>query len=524
MGDRTFLLADKLHINEKNFKSLLAYVSSRNVAIVRADGCGLPIDAFADYSAHRAAIAEARHCLESLSADALIERCHHGVNLFAVSRAELMSMLIAQPQWHQASLPASICDLVSRLLDRNRDELLACMAAAVVWIDYWKNTLGATPRLHYVGVFSGSLIYARTLLELMRYHPARCLVFESFFTGLHYYCEDRYQPIANRSDIRLPTVVRSLPAPATPAAFESKRNGVLKTIKEMRNKNVQQPDATGQRVFNNGRRTLTILGQVVNDFSVLELGNLGICSISLYRRLIDDVLANTDWNVVFKAHPWERKKAHLKRPLTKEELASKFSENERFAIVEDHALSDLFAEADAVACINSQSGIEAALAGFKPIQLGAAFWGGNGFSHDLGLHASDAAADLLRSGAGLRLSLDEYDRLEHWLVATIDRWLVEEAPGAAADRRLGEVFHEIAARKPVARSTTATLAAKAPATTTAMAAVADASDGARVAASQKRQVVWRKLRKLIRRPDQFFRDAHSSTVRRLGSMLYRRPA
>jgi hypothetical protein len=515
MGDKTFLLADAVHINEKNFASLLSFCSTRNVDFVRPKFKTLPIDAFGNYAAHREVMSSHRAMLEKMSPDTLFEYSIDGVALFETCRAELMSLLIASsPKWRNQPLPETRRALFDNAFEFSNAELIDNMAAACLWIEFWSVTVKATPRLAYVGVFSGSLTYARALLEVMRFHPGRCFVMESFFTGMHFYCEERYTPISNHSDIRLKTVYRAIVKPLDRGAHEIKRNQVRAALQKIKNKNVNQPHATGVRLFKNDHPTLLILGQVLNDYSLLETLECGINSLDLYRQVIRKVLAETQWNVIYKAHPWERNKHNLRRAITLDELTDEFGRESRVALVEEHALPDLFNESDGVLCINSQSGIEAALAGFMPIQLGNAFWGGNGFSYDVDHRRLENILTILAIPAQCHADLAAYERLEAWLVAVIGEWLVEEALGAKADARLKKIFSEIAVRVP---GMTGQASSKATDLQTGT-----ANRGISAFTSPTHGTFQRKLRKFIRRPADFFRDAKSGVVRRLGLFVFGR--
>jgi hypothetical protein len=77
--------------------------------------------------------------------------------------------------------------------------------------------------------------------------------------------------------------------------------------------------------------------------------------------------------------------------------------------------------------LNSQGLIEAAQAGLKPIQLGTAFFGGHGFTHDRSL--DDGLIDDIALGRlASRLSLDEYRALEDFLVRALVVHLVSDRP------------------------------------------------------------------------------------------------
>jgi hypothetical protein len=516
MNNKTLLLADSIHINEKNFKSFLAFFRSRHVTIVSQKNARLPIDAFGDYEDYREVIEPWRNPLAAMSKDQLGLADRLGVNLFAVCCAEALSLAITR----STNLTVNPSDgsqsgLFESISRDSYDLLLDNMAVAAWWIDHWATVLRSTPRLAYVAVFSGSLTYARVLLELMKFHPARCFVLESFFTGIHYYCEERYTPIANSSDIRLTTVRKAISAYSDANAYEVKRNAAQSVVQKIKNKNVTQPEAHGRQVFRNASPTLLILGQVMNDFSLLDSSAGRINSIRAYCEMIEVVLGKTDWNILFKAHPWERNKANLKRPVTKEIITTTFGGNPRVACVEDYALTDAFRECEAVACLNSQSGIEAAVAGFKPVQFGSAFWGGNGFSHDLLLSDVGSLEKFLQQPYQLRLRLEEFDQLEKWLVTCLDRWLVEEAISRGSETRLKQIFHEIAAT-PAAVSPGTKAIAK-PAVASASDKASDAT--ANVTSTAGSGLLRRRFNKLVQRPDLFFRDSKFKLFQWLGLVL-----
>ncbi|MDK4673330.1 capsule biosynthesis protein, partial [Kingella kingae] len=85
----------------------------------------------------------------------------------------------------------------------------------------------------------------------------------------------------------------------------------------MKNKNVQQPTDSAAFVFKYKKPVVTIIGQVVNDFSLLEVNGLGISSVQVYKELITK-LVKPGFNVVLKTHPWEKQKINIKSSLTKE--------------------------------------------------------------------------------------------------------------------------------------------------------------------------------------------------------------
>jgi hypothetical protein len=99
----------------------------------------------------------------------------------------------------------------------------------------------------------------------------------------------------------------------------------------------------------------------------------------------------------------------------------------RFRVLEREPLAGLLPYVDHVIGLSSQGLIEAAQAGLKPIQLGAAFFGGHGFTHDRSL--DDSLIDDIASGRlDGRLSLDAYRALEDFLIRALVIHLVSDRP------------------------------------------------------------------------------------------------
>ncbi|HCN9346693.1 TPA: capsular biosynthesis protein, partial [Escherichia coli] len=102
---------------------------------------------------------------------------------------------------------------------------------------------------------------------------------------------------------------------------------------------------------------------------------------------IDRLLCDDDVFVIFKSHPWERHKNNIRSALTFEKIHEYIKElpddkSSRVFIIEDFNLESLIKQSDHIVTLCSQSAIEAAFLGVKPIQLGNAFYGQKGFTYD----------------------------------------------------------------------------------------------------------------------------------------------
>lgn len=530
MSTKRLLFSDGTHITKRNFSTLIDFFSARGVTPHVPKQDDLPIGCHGDYEDHIDRLRRFVETIESKEIDDALDASHLGVNLFDAGRSEALSLLITTEQWIDQQIPVERADLFKSMWERSRRTLILNMAAAMYWIEFWFNYTRTKLNPDYVCVFSGSLTYARSLLEIMKSRPGRVFVLESFFTGNDYYLEERYEPIANRSDLRFSSMQKALALPSSRRAYEIQRNIAFSSIRNMKNKNVQQPPSSGVRVFANGRRTLLLLGQVLNDFSLLEYKGVGLCSIEFYIRFLDSMLKGTDLNIIVKTHPWETKKVHLKSEVTFGRLSTRFEGCDRVKIVSDWPIADLFQEADCVATINSQSGIEAALAGFKVLQVGDAFWGEKGFSHDLTPRDEHGWLRILSNPHQWRLSLSEYDRLEEFLTRALRLWLVGEKSDPTG--RLAASFYELprSPGKPTAavvKPTPKAPAPKSPATALATTRLTAAPGANETRPTPQYSItalelpnhdkppanVSRKLRKLMTKPKDFFRDSRYPALR-----------
>ena len=533
------LLADDLHINVKNFASFHKFVEKTGSTVKNIHNRRTWITAYGNYESMVDLLGERARVLGKLSADDLYAYEVKGVNLFKVARAEVMARVVAQPEWHSVHYPQTPRGILDRLIELNKPVLMLGLAAAWDWIEYWVKSLADEKSFTHACIFSGSLIYQRSLIELLRFTQTKVIVMESFFTGNDYYCEEKYEPIANNTNLKHKTVFDSLAHLESASVADRERIKALNKVLTMNNKNVQQPKFGEPLKFELKGKIVTIFGQVINDFSLLEYRGKGLCSIALYKELIGE-LASSGFNVVFKAHPWEEKKTNIGRPLTRDAIREFVdmlpSElQQRIKIVDHYPIDKIFSISHAIAGLNSQSLIEAAFHGFKPIQFGDAFYGKKGFTHDFGPAQVREVVTLLKQGslAGL-LSLGEYRRFEDFLVATLQRYLVSCHESGLA--RLAQVFDmpatisllsaqsiEAAQRQPVAapavkKQTAPTVATPATSTMpkTAVAQKPKITPIPVIAAKDTNPgPLARKLLKLRRNPRKFFADSRNGLLRSL---------
>jgi len=440
--------------------------------------------------------------MSALSADQLFKTRFKGINLFSISCAELMSKCSTKEHWLTAdSYGNSPKELFDELFKNDKEDLLLNMASAKYWIDHWFKLL-SSKTFDFVFVFSGSLTYSASLIEVMKGFQGRVFVFESFFTGRHYYCEEKYSHLPNNSDAKFRSQLVSRTAPGA-VINEARLERGIKEALVIKNKNVTQPQSLRKSLFNDGKKTILIGGQVLNDFSLLKTNCAGIHSLSVYKTIIERLLLETDLNIIFKAHPWENKKNNLLQPKTKEYIHQYFGDSSRVAIIEDYAISDLFSEIDYVLVINSQLGIEAALQGFKPLQVGNAFYGKYGFTYDI--ENLDSALEIIKSGSNGRLSIQEYRSLREYMMHMLVDYLVPEDVNTGMFK-LKQIFNISPVKKPAPPAKEPIIVPTVehkPLPTT----INNASAGSK------------KLKKFRNNPKRFFSDSKFVVLRTFGKLL-----
>ncbi|SCB22141.1 capsular polysaccharide export protein, LipB/KpsS family [Cupriavidus alkaliphilus] len=508
------LIADQLHIQSKNFASLLEYLKLGQYEVMVVSHPPGLIAAFGNYS-NFDEIAPYRESLNLLQADEIFALSNAGVSCFSLCKAEMLSYLAPTEYWlGRGNYGETERELFDVAWEVNRDELLNNIAAVQFWFERWRSILEDYPVFDLAFLFSGSLIYARVFSVLMRRRQGMLYICESFFTGKDYYLEARHSPLPNNSSLRSSGVYKSLDVAISGGARRAKRAALVAQLAGMENKNVKQPDATGQRLFPIDAKVVAIFGQVLNDFSLLNYGDTGFHSVDFYCQCIEKILGETNACVIFKAHPWEQKKANIRTALTKEQLVRRFGCNDRLIIVEDYPIADLIKEADFVIGINSQSLIEAAFGGVKPIQCGNAFYANRGFTHD-GLSISEIVS-LINARPGSYLTIDEYHDLETFLLKALDEWLIPESPAVGVPRlekRLGAIKRVTTpkAAPPKLEQNIVKIPTHAE--------IVVPKPTADIVAVERSGLTKKKLRKLKNNPKAFFRDAKNPLLRSISRFL-----
>lgn len=519
------LLADDLHINVKNFASFHNFVKKYGASVKNIHNRHAWLTAYGNYEPMINVLGERARVLGKLSTDEIYSYDVKGVNLFKVARAEVMTRVVVQPECHEAHFPQTSRATFDRLIVLNKPVLMLGLAAAWDWLEYWTKALADEKLFTHACIFSGSLIYQRSLIELLRFTSTKVIVMESFFTGNDYYCEEKYEPISNNTNLKHKTVYDSLVNEESPSLVDRERVKAINKVLAMNNKNVQQPMTGEPLVFELEGNIVTICGQVINDFSLLEYRGTGLCSVAFYKELISE-LASSGFNVVFKAHPWEEKKTNVGRPLTRDAIREFVDTlptdlQRRIKIVDHYPIDKLFAVSHAVAGLNSQSLIEAGFHGFKSIQFGDAFYGKKGFTHDFSpVQVSEVVSRLRQGSLAGTLTLNEYRLFEDFLVTALQRYLVSCHDSGVS--RLVQVFDTQTPITLLSGKTTPPVA-QIPSELAKSAVIPIKPKMASVSYSIKEDAgpssLERKLLKLRKNPSKFFADSQSSVFRSLRNLF-----
>lgn len=453
-------IADSYNFHRRNFGALFE--------LIKRDGLKFHINRkrkdwwqlHGNYASMADRLAPHRTKLDGLSTAELLAYTHNGANVFSCARAEILCLVLSLDRWVEKPVRGDDDSaLIEELHAEAREILLSNMAAAMDWLDFWLAEFTSGKRYTHCCVFSGSNIYSRTLLEISRRVGVRAFVMETFFTGNHFYCEEKFGPIPNNSDLGIDNYYDVISVPENTERYAAARAEAHEAIRDMRPLNVRPDSEVAPDLFNNGKPIAFIVGQVVNDFSILQTPLKNINGIAWARALIDALLENSDFNIVFKAHPWERRRVNLRRPLSVEKISSYLAampeaQRARVKIVENSTISSVFRMADWVFMQCSQAGIEAAEAGFKPVVFGRPFYGRRGFTHDyekLDAFFGDFHAGRIES----RLTSAEYDAYERFIVKAIWRHLLtNDDDGIDRIRRIFNSTHavEVAAEISVSAS------------------------------------------------------------------------
>lgn len=483
---KTFYLADDLNINKKNFKSLYDYLESKGILFSKDNNKEINKFVYGNYKTiNKELIDNYIKELTKLNEIELYQLVYNNIKLFDLYKSELMSYLITLENYINLDYTKITNEnLFKKIYKENYEDLILNISITQYWIEYFTKKTLKIANLSYVGIFGGNLIFNRVLFEVMKIRNGRVFVFESFFTGKHYYCEERYDAIPNNTNFKLANLYNNIKIEKTDRViYDNKVKKIKEIMFNINNKNVKQPNESNieeLKTFKKNKECVLILGQVLNDFSLIGFDNKLISSINVYIKIIDQILKKTNKKIIFKAHPWEMQKINLKNDVTLNYLMNYYKDNERIYFTKDFKLIDLIKYTEYQVLLNSQSGIEVAYQGKKPFVFFEPFYGEKGFTNDLKIEDIENGIflDKLKISNTI-LNCKEFDLLNEFLIKILDKWLINESDKSGINR-LNEIFYEISTVKNI--TTKKELS--------------------------KKEIIYKKIKKLIRDPKRFFQDMY----------------
>ena len=431
------LLCDNYHINKKNFNSLFVALKgdsfSFRVALdsgSKDEALALDPSLFEKNQLHQKYISH----VKGLTKQQLLMLSHRNVNVFDIARDEALSRVLATDHWHAEEIPKDRADVFHHFWKVDRQVLHLYCALSMYWLDFWADFPGILTYKHCF-VFSGSSIYSKSLLNYLKYSGVKCYVLESFMTGEDYFLEERHSPISNASQIQFTTVYSA--TKRKPEDYFSDANlrdqiRVFNKLNDMRNKNVKQPAVQAIPAHLKDKKITLILTQVVNDYSIISGDGIILQTVYLYKMLIEKILKDTDSHIIVKCHPWEKKKlaggGFTALALSKWAESLSKDKRSRITIFDEFNIRQLIEISKHVVTICSQSAIEAALLGKKPITIGGAFYDVGGITNKC-LDVNEAVHQL-RCHDGL-LNISEFEEFRLFLVTLIQLHLLNTSNGDA---------------------------------------------------------------------------------------------
>lgn len=424
---KTVALLEDLNVNKRNFLTLYQYLENTetefHVLLDQGSELFKTAQCFGKYPKQHVRLQPYINGYRYMGCDDLFLLKKYNINLWRLCRSELMCYLLSKEEWHENFMLKYSREEFDYVYNNYHDDLISNIGAAAYWLDEWYLKKDVLQKYSCVFMFSGSLIYARSLMEFVRRSATKCYVLESTFSGNQFYLDERYTPIANNPSI--------VPLPeAFPGSIDREIIKAKNKSLNIKNKNVTQPQSRGLLTFGNNEPTVLLVAQVPNDFSLIEPGFPFSSSISAYKKLIYELITKTRMNIIIKSHPWENHKVHLRNALTYKMLTSflkSLSEEQqsRVLLVEDFNIYDLFDCSQYFVTFTSQSGIEALVRGFRPFVLGNSF-----YASDEYCCRADSVESLVDKILSERptLTLEEYKKFEFFLIRYFQLTTISTTP------------------------------------------------------------------------------------------------
>jgi hypothetical protein len=432
------LVADAVHFSPRKFQPLYDFAAESGIRILAEKSRAAWWDRADGYRGLADRLVPHRQSLQSLSPAELTTHRYRGIDVFACARNEIVRLLLRR--WTEP-WPETDGEVAARAIAcaGAREATLLCLAATRDWIDFWHQFLDHNRRPHCAVAYRTSAIHSRSLLEVASRQGIHTFVADRFSTGRHYFF-DEWRPSADRPLLADPGWYGRLALPPDPAARERARAAAHRQLTPIRaavaarsaSEDLAAPiDAPKSGIA-------VVLGQLINDPSLLEAPRHRPASPAIYRRLIAGLLGRTDLAVALlvDAPPIARLLRTWRDTLTRDQRA-------RFRIAEAAPLEVLFSQARWVVSLSAPLALEACRAGLKPVQFAPTALSGKNFTHDFA-GPDDFLGELSAGRIDGGLTLAEYRAFEDFLVRLLLLHLLPEG-----DRGVAEIAARLAERNHV---------------------------------------------------------------------------
>ncbi|MAS88195.1 MAG: hypothetical protein CMH30_09530 [Micavibrio sp.] len=395
----SILFIDNINFHSKNFPELFRTINMCNYTYrYHFSKYDKLKTAYGNYKSHARQLSKYKNKINKQPLSYWLDNDIDGLNLFSFAKAEVLLRAISKKAWYDQCTDNNDTIVFQKLLKSDADLLVDGLAAACLWLEYWEEFFKKNhAKYKYLFIFSNSYIYTKTAALMADRFDITVYVMEHFFTGKDYYIEQTTQSIQSANPL-------SLPVPEDTKINEIQVN---RMFVDSQNRNVKKENMAYRSFFDNKSKTVLLVCQVSNDFSLIESHADSLGSIYFYKSAIKEILEKTTYNILIKTHPYEARKLALKDKITYNELTN-YRINlpdhlvSRVEITDRYPFEAMLKQSDCVLSLCSQAGLEA-LWHKKPVLIHKnAFYSSKGFTKEFS--SVDDIVNILNTSERLALS------------------------------------------------------------------------------------------------------------------------